>query len=60
MVEDSKSRVILSSSQSNLAEMLPTEVPTWLEERYEGFVGACGAAPADDAADTSTTGTSDT
>ncbi|MCO4824049.1 MAG: CvpA family protein [Amylibacter sp.] len=60
MVEDSKSREILSSSQSNLAEMLPTEVPTWLEERYEGFVGACGAAPADDAADTSTTGTSDT
>lgn len=60
MVEDSKSRVILSSSQSNLAEMLPTEVPAWLEERYEGFVGACGAAPADDAADTSTTGTSDT
>ena len=60
MVEDSKSREILSSSQSNLAEMLPTEVPTWLEERYEGFVGACGAAPADDGADTSTTGTSDT
>jgi hypothetical protein len=40
--------------------MLPTEVPTWLEERYEGFVGACGAAPADDAADTETSGASDT
>lgn len=60
MVENSKSREILSSSQSNLAEMLPTEVPTWLEERYEGFVGACGAAPADDAADTETSGASDT
>ena len=41
IVENSKSREILSTSQSNLAAMLPTEVPNWLEKRYEGFVGYC-------------------
>ena len=56
IVEDSKSREILSSSQSNLAAMLPTEVPTWLQDRYEGFVGVCGAPEGD----TGTTDTSDT
>jgi membrane protein required for colicin V production len=43
IVEDSKSRTVLSDSQSRLAEMLPTEVPTWLQTRYEEFVGNCGA-----------------
>lgn len=47
MVEDSKSREILSDSQNRLAEMLPTEVPVWLQDRYEGFVGACGVTPGD-------------
>ena len=41
IVENSKSREILSTSQSNLAAMLPTEVPNWHEKRYEGFVGYC-------------------
>ena len=50
IVENSKSREILSSSQSNLAAMLPTEVPPWLKDRYEGFVGACGAPAGEDAA----------
>lgn len=46
IVEDSKSRAILRESQQRLAEMLPREVPPWLEERYEAFVGSCGQ-PAD-------------
>lgn len=45
LVEDSKSREILNDSQKQLAKMLPTEVPTWLQDRYEGFVGTCGQAP---------------
>ncbi len=59
IVEDSKSREILSDSQSNLAAMLPTEVPDWLKERYEGFVGVCGA-PEGGTTETGTTGASDT
>lgn len=60
IVEDSKSREILSDSQSNLASMLPTEVPDWLMDRYEGFVGVCGAPEGGDTTDTGTgtTGTS--
>ncbi|MEM7441256.1 MAG: CvpA family protein [Pseudomonadota bacterium] len=42
LVEDSKSREILNDSQARLAEMLPTDVPPWLQERYEAFVGSCG------------------
>ncbi|GGA21588.1 CvpA family protein [Neptunicoccus cionae] len=42
IVENSKSRAVLSDSQARLAEMLPTEVPTWLQDRYESFVGTCG------------------
>jgi membrane protein required for colicin V production len=62
IVENSKSREILSDSQSKLAEMLPTEVPTWLQERYEGFVGTCGVSEAPESTDTTTdtTGASDT
>lgn len=64
IVENSKSREVLSSSQSNLAAMLPTEVPDWLTDRYEGFVGVCGAPEGSgtDAGttDTGTTGASDT
>ena len=59
IVENSKSREVFSSSQSNLAAMLPTEVPTWLQDRYEGFVGVCGA-PEGDSTDAGTTGASDT
>lgn len=58
IVENSKSREILSSSQSSLAAMIPTEVPSWLQDRYEGFVGNCGDAPASDTTETS--GASDT
>ena len=60
MVEDSKSRAVLSDSQGRLAAMLPTEVPGWLQTRYEDFVGTCGAAPQSDDAGTSGTGASDT
>lgn len=60
IVENSKSREILSSSQSNLAAMLPTEVPDWLKDRYEGFVGVCGAPESGGSTDTSTSGASDT
>jgi membrane protein required for colicin V production len=62
IVEDSKSREIFSDSQSNLAAMLPTEVPVWLQERYEGFVGVCGVSETPESTDTSTdtTGASDT
>lgn len=38
IVENSKSREILSESQSNLAAMLPNEVPDWLKNYYETFV----------------------
>lgn len=55
MVEDSKSREILSDSQSRLAQMLPTEVPGWLQGRYEEFVGSCGSP--DSGNDTGTTST---
>ncbi|MBC6443034.1 MAG: CvpA family protein [Rhodobacteraceae bacterium] len=41
-VEQSLSREILNGSQTRLAEMLPTEVPPWLEDRYEAFFDACG------------------
>ena len=60
MVEDSKSRAVLSDSQGRLAAMLPTEVPGWLQTRYEDFVGTCGAAPPSDDAGTSEAGASDT
>lgn len=42
LVEDSKSREILNDSQAALAEMLPTDVPPWLQDRYQAFVGTCG------------------
>lgn len=61
MVEDSKSRAVLNDSQQRLAEMLPTEVPPWLEERYEAFVGTCGAPQSDGGSTTApSTGGSDT
>lgn len=52
MVEDSKSREVLSDSQQRLAEMLPTEVPDWLQDRYEAFVGTCGQPEGGDAGTT--------
>lgn len=45
IVENSKSREILSESQSNLAAMLPNEVPDWLKNYYETFVSVCGVSP---------------
>lgn len=45
IVENSKSREILSESQSNLAAMLPNDVPDWLKNYYETFVSVCGVSP---------------
>lgn len=47
IVEDSKSKEILNDSQERLAEMVPTEVPPWLQDRYEAFIGTCGAPAAE-------------
>lgn len=44
IVENSKSRVILADSKNKLADMAPNEVPGWLSQRYEDFVGQCGAS----------------
>lgn len=55
IVEDSKSREVLQESQQRLAAMLPTDVPPWLQERYESFVGACDVAQAAPAATTPAT-----
>ena len=41
IVENSKSRELLSESQSNLAAMLPNDLPDWLKNYYETFVSVC-------------------
>ncbi|MEO0999788.1 MAG: CvpA family protein [Pseudomonadota bacterium] len=53
-VEDARSREVLADLQVALEEQMPTEVPGWIEVRFEQFIGICAegdapAAPAEDA-----------
>ena len=42
-VDDSRTAMIFAEVQERLAESIPSEVPTWIVERYEELVGDCGA-----------------
>lgn len=43
MVNDSKSRVIMASTQTQLEEMIPTEAPQWILGKYSELTGGCSA-----------------
>jgi membrane protein required for colicin V production len=45
MVAESKSREIMSSTQAQLEEMIPTEAPTWIMGKYSELTAACGPTP---------------
>ncbi len=44
VVENSKTKELLSASQQKLQTMIPTEAPKWIVERYEELTGSCTAA----------------
>ena len=43
IVTESKSRAIMASTQEKLEEMIPTEAPQWIVDKYSELTGACGA-----------------
>ena len=43
LVENSKTKELLSESQKTAQGMIPTEAPGWIVERYEDLTGSCGA-----------------
>ncbi|MEM6620505.1 MAG: CvpA family protein, partial [Pseudomonadota bacterium] len=49
LVEESATRGLLAQSQAALFDMLPTEVPGWMNERFEAFMATCDDTPATDA-----------
>lgn len=42
IVTESKSRAIMASTQEKLEEMIPTEAPQWIVDKYTELTGACG------------------
>lgn len=44
MVDNSRSRAIMSDLQTTLEQQIPTEAPQWIVERYEQLTGSCGEA----------------
>lgn len=44
IVENSKTKELLSGSQQQLQTMIPTEAPQWVVDRYEELTGSCTAA----------------
>lgn len=42
IVTESKSRAIMASTQEKLEEMIPTEAPQWIVDKYSELTGACG------------------
>lgn len=53
MIEQSKTKKLLTASKEKMQEMIPTEAPQWIVDRYEELTGNCEAP-----ADTGTTGNS--
>ena len=47
MVEDSKSRSIMASTQTKLEEMIPTEAPQWVVGKYSELTAQCTGADAE-------------
>lgn len=43
IVTESKSRAIMASTQEKLEEMIPTEAPQWIVDKYSELTGACGS-----------------
>lgn len=43
IVTESKSRAIMASTQEKLEEMIPTEAPQWIVDKYSELTGACAA-----------------
>ncbi|MSU88978.1 CvpA family protein [Rhodobacteraceae bacterium 2CG4] len=49
MVENSRSVEILAQAQTDLAEQLPEDAPTWIADRYAELTRPCGGEPLDSA-----------
>jgi membrane protein required for colicin V production len=43
IVTESKSRAIMATTQEKLEEMIPTEAPQWIVDKYSELTGACVA-----------------
>ena len=43
IVTESKSRAIMATTQEKLEEMIPTEAPQWIVDKYSELTGACGS-----------------
>lgn len=41
-VDNSKTKVFLASSQEKMQDMIPTEAPVWIVNRYEDLTVSCG------------------
>lgn len=45
MIEESKSRAVMSSAQASLEAMIPEDAPDWIVSRYDQLTGNCAPAP---------------
>ncbi len=55
MIENSKTKELLTASKEQMQTMIPTEAPQWIVDRYEELTGSCEASGG-----SSTTGSTDT
>ncbi|MEE9455197.1 MAG: CvpA family protein [Paracoccaceae bacterium] len=49
VVEDSKTREILAEQQAKMQDVIPTEIPTWMEDPYNTLMASCVGTPEIDA-----------
>ncbi len=45
VVEDSKTRVLLAEQRDKMQDVIPTEIPTWMEDPYNTLMASCTGTP---------------